>query len=69
VSIAYVGHAERWDRIHLSGSPTAREFAATFGRGGAVLAVATVGRDRESLAAEVAMERGLEPPLAGATPR
>ncbi|MEO7711664.1 MAG: FAD-dependent oxidoreductase [Gemmatimonadaceae bacterium] len=57
VAIAYVGHAERWDRIELAGSLAARDATATFRRGEAVLAVATVGRDRESLAAELAMER------------
>jgi apoptosis-inducing factor 3 len=57
VSIRYVGHAERWDRIELSGDLAARDCTATFRRGDAVLAVATVGRDRTSLLAEMAMEQ------------
>ena len=57
VTISYVGHAERWDRIELTGSLGDRDFSATFHRGATVLAVATVGRDRASLEAEAAMER------------
>jgi 3-phenylpropionate/trans-cinnamate dioxygenase ferredoxin reductase subunit len=57
VSIRYVGHAERWDRIELSGDLAARDCTATFRRADAVLAVATVGRDRTSLLAEVAIEQ------------
>ncbi|HEX2189393.1 MAG TPA: FAD-dependent oxidoreductase [Longimicrobiaceae bacterium] len=58
VAIAYVGHAEQWDRIDLDGSPEERDCTAVFRAGGETLAVATVFRDRESLRAEVAMERG-----------
>ncbi|HJU69070.1 MAG TPA: FAD-dependent oxidoreductase, partial [Gemmatimonadaceae bacterium] len=57
VSISYVGHAERWDAIQLSGDLAARDCAAMFRRGDDILAVATVGRDRTSLLAELAMER------------
>jgi NADPH-dependent 2,4-dienoyl-CoA reductase/sulfur reductase-like enzyme/nitrite reductase/ring-hydroxylating ferredoxin subunit len=57
VSISYVGHAERWDRIDLSGDLAARDCTATFRRGEDLLAVATVGRDRTSLLAELAMEQ------------
>ncbi|HUL73255.1 MAG TPA: FAD-dependent oxidoreductase [Vicinamibacterales bacterium] len=58
VTIRYTGHAETWDRIDIDGSPDARNFAATFWRDGRRQAVATVSRDRESLQAEAAMERG-----------
>jgi NADPH-dependent 2,4-dienoyl-CoA reductase/sulfur reductase-like enzyme/nitrite reductase/ring-hydroxylating ferredoxin subunit len=57
VSISYVGHAERWDRIDFSGDLDARDCTATFRRNEAILAVATVGRDRTSLLAELAMEQ------------
>lgn len=57
VSISYVGHADRWVEIQLSGDLAARNCAATFRRGDDILAVATVGRDRTSLLAELAMER------------
>jgi NADPH-dependent 2,4-dienoyl-CoA reductase/sulfur reductase-like enzyme/nitrite reductase/ring-hydroxylating ferredoxin subunit len=57
VSISYVGHAERWDRIEFSGDLDTRDCTATFRREDALLAVATVGRDRTSLLAELAMEQ------------
>jgi NADPH-dependent 2,4-dienoyl-CoA reductase/sulfur reductase-like enzyme/nitrite reductase/ring-hydroxylating ferredoxin subunit len=60
-SINYVGHAERWDRIETDGDVGAQDCAVRFLRAGRVLAVATVGRDRESLEAEVGMEMGRAP--------
>jgi NADPH-dependent 2,4-dienoyl-CoA reductase/sulfur reductase-like enzyme/nitrite reductase/ring-hydroxylating ferredoxin subunit len=57
VTIRYVGHAERWDRIKVDGSWESRNASVSFIREGKRLAVATVGRDLESLAAEVAIER------------
>jgi NADPH-dependent 2,4-dienoyl-CoA reductase/sulfur reductase-like enzyme len=57
VRVSYVGHAAQWDRVEVSGEPAARDVAIAYARGGAVLAVATIGRDRESLRAEVALER------------
>jgi NADPH-dependent 2,4-dienoyl-CoA reductase/sulfur reductase-like enzyme/nitrite reductase/ring-hydroxylating ferredoxin subunit len=57
VVIAYVGHAERWDKIEIEGQVQARDCKVTYRRGGKTLAVATIGRDRESLRAEVELER------------
>jgi NADPH-dependent 2,4-dienoyl-CoA reductase/sulfur reductase-like enzyme/nitrite reductase/ring-hydroxylating ferredoxin subunit len=57
VPINYVGHAERWDRIEVSGDIPAKDCAVRFLKDGRMLAVATIYRDRESLEAEVAMER------------
>ena len=57
VTISYVGHATRWDSIRLSGSLEALDCKVEYLRGGKVAAVATIGRDRESLEAEVALER------------
>ena len=56
VSISYVGHAETWDHIELDGSLADRDCTLTFSRAGKSLAVVTVGRDLESLRAEVRME-------------
>jgi NADPH-dependent 2,4-dienoyl-CoA reductase/sulfur reductase-like enzyme len=56
LSIRYVGHAERWDSIEIDGSPGKRNGIARFLRGGRLLAAAAVGRDREALQTEAAME-------------
>ena len=60
VTINYVGHAERWDRIDIAGSISARDVAVAFRLGGKTLAIATIGRDRAALDAEAAMERSDE---------
>ena len=57
VTIRYVGHAEKWDSVKVSGSIDDRDASVTFVRDGRRLAVATISRDLESLDAEVAMER------------
>jgi NADPH-dependent 2,4-dienoyl-CoA reductase/sulfur reductase-like enzyme len=57
VTINYVGHAERWDAIEVDGDIDGRDCAVRFNRGGRVLALATIFRDRESLQAEASMER------------
>jgi 3-phenylpropionate/trans-cinnamate dioxygenase ferredoxin reductase subunit len=56
VSINYVGHAQRWDNVQIEGNPADRDCVVTYRAGGKVRAVATIFRDRESLAAERAME-------------
>ncbi len=57
ISINYVGHAERWDAIDIDGSLEQHDASARYRAGDRVLAVASVFRDRESLEAELAMER------------
>jgi apoptosis-inducing factor 3 len=57
VTIRYVGHAEAWDGVTIDGSLEARDASVSFLRNGRRLAVATVSRDRASLAAEAEMER------------
>jgi NADPH-dependent 2,4-dienoyl-CoA reductase/sulfur reductase-like enzyme/nitrite reductase/ring-hydroxylating ferredoxin subunit len=56
LAINYDGHAERWDRIEIDGDPAAHDCTVRYRRGDQVLAVVTVGRDRESLVAEHALE-------------
>ena len=58
VTISYVGHASSWDTVELRGDLDARDAEAIYRRKGRVLAVATVGRDRASLAVEAALEQG-----------
>jgi NADPH-dependent 2,4-dienoyl-CoA reductase/sulfur reductase-like enzyme/nitrite reductase/ring-hydroxylating ferredoxin subunit len=57
VTIRYVGHAEKWDNIKIDGSLDAQGAMMSFVRGGRRLAVATISRDRDSLKAEVELER------------
>ncbi len=57
VTISYVGHASSWDSLELRGDLDARDAEAIYRRNGRVLAVATIGRDRASLAAEAAFEK------------
>jgi apoptosis-inducing factor 3 len=59
VGLNYDGHAERWDRIEFDGDVAARDCTARYRRGDKLLAVVTVGRDRESLESEVALESAL----------
>jgi len=57
MAINYVGHAEKWDAVEIDGSLEARDCAIAYKRDGRVLAVATIGRDKRSLEAELQMER------------
>src|SRR5262245_52151356 len=57
VPINYVGHAEKWDSIDIEGDVMKRDCVVRYKRGGRILAVASIYRDKESLEAGVAMER------------
>lgn len=61
VSISYVGHAERWDDLVVDGSIAAKDCLLRYKRGGRTQAVASIGRDVESLRAEVALEHQMLP--------
>ncbi|MBE0548476.1 MAG: FAD-dependent oxidoreductase [Rubrivivax sp.] len=56
VPINYVGHAESWDDIAIEGDIAGRDCTLRYMRQGRVLAVASIYRDAESLAAEARME-------------
>ena len=58
-TISYIGHAPGWDRADVSGDPASGDCAMTFYKGDRKLAVATLGRDLESLKAEVEFEKAM----------
>jgi apoptosis-inducing factor 3 len=55
--LSYVGHAAKWDRVEIDGSLPAKGCRLTYWLGGRKLAVLTIGRDRDSLAAEIELEK------------
>ncbi|MEP6474298.1 MAG: FAD-dependent oxidoreductase [Gemmatimonadota bacterium] len=57
LSLNYVGHAEQWDAIEISGSLDDHDASVVYRLGGKVQAVVTLFRDRLSLEAEAALER------------
>jgi apoptosis-inducing factor 3 len=57
LTLSYVGHARHWDRIEIDGSLDDRNATAVYWRDGRKLAVLTIGRDRDSLAAELELEQ------------
>jgi NADPH-dependent 2,4-dienoyl-CoA reductase/sulfur reductase-like enzyme/nitrite reductase/ring-hydroxylating ferredoxin subunit len=65
-TIAYVGHAQRWDAIEVQGDVGAADAELRYLRDGKVVAVATVGRDLRSLEAAAAMEGEIAGQIAGA---
>ena len=67
VAIQYVGHAEQWDGSR-STARGARDCGARYSRAGKLLATVTIGRDRESLRAERALELALPAQGAKSTP-
>ena len=57
VTVSYVGHAARWDRIEVDGAPKDRDCRVAYFEKGQKRAVATIFRDHESLEEELAFER------------
>jgi apoptosis-inducing factor 3 len=56
-SLAYVGHAERWDTVDVEGQLAARDCTITYRRSNEKLAAAVVHRDFEGVQAEVELEQ------------
>jgi apoptosis-inducing factor 3 len=58
--IRYVGHGRGGDCATVSGDLKAKDASVVFQAGDTITAVASIGRDRENLQAELALERGDE---------
>lgn len=58
-SLAYVGHAERWDETLIDGRIEARDCMVSYRRDGRTLAAAFVHRDLDGLRTELAFERAM----------
>ena len=56
--IRYVGHGSGGDRALVSGDLKSKDASVIFRAGDKLTAVASIGRDRENLEAELALERG-----------
>ena len=56
-TLAYVGHADAEDAIEVRGSLPRRNATVVYRHAGRVSAVVTIGRDRQSLAIEAALEQ------------
>lgn len=59
--LLYVGHAASWDEIAYQGDLAAHDFLAFYMKGGRVVAVAGMNRDREIAAVEELMRQGRMP--------
>jgi NADPH-dependent 2,4-dienoyl-CoA reductase/sulfur reductase-like enzyme/nitrite reductase/ring-hydroxylating ferredoxin subunit len=60
LTINYIGHAEQWDRVQIDGDLEKKNCVVRYLKGDRTLAVATIGRDVESLRVEAAMESAVE---------
>jgi len=60
VALRYVGHAGKWDAVEIDGSLDAKNCAVSYKRAGKTVALATIGRDIQSLQFEAAMEASLQ---------
>jgi NADPH-dependent 2,4-dienoyl-CoA reductase/sulfur reductase-like enzyme len=65
--INYVGHAEAWDSTEVVGAIQERDGLVRFRKDGRTLAVASISRDRENLAAELELEESRQRAASQAT--
>ena len=56
VTISYLGHGDGWDRVAIDGDPGKRDCRVDYYKGARRVAVASVGRDRDSLRIEAEMQ-------------
>ncbi len=56
VAINYVGHAEHFDETQITGSLAARDCEFRYMLAGKTIAIATIGRDKANLEAELQFE-------------
>ncbi len=59
MTIRYVGHAAGWDEAIVEGDMEDRDCTVIYKRGGVLQAVATIGRDVQSLEYECQLERSM----------
>ena len=57
VPINYVGHAEGWDAIEIDGDVKARDCLVRYRKGGKVMAIASIYRDKQCLEVAAEMEK------------
>ncbi|KQZ79073.1 pyridine nucleotide-disulfide oxidoreductase [Mesorhizobium sp. Root157] len=55
VTIRYTGYTRSWDAVEIEGSLADRDCTISYRLGGKIVAVASIGRDAQSLACEAAM--------------
>jgi NADPH-dependent 2,4-dienoyl-CoA reductase/sulfur reductase-like enzyme len=55
IDVRYCGYAGKWDRVEIDGDLGGQDFTARYFRGGALVAAASVGRDRENLEIEASL--------------
>jgi hypothetical protein len=67
--LAYVGHAENWDKAEIDGQLDARDCTITYRREGRKLAVAVIHRDLQRLCAEVEFEGAIASAKKAVMPR
>ncbi|MHB1617786.1 MAG: hypothetical protein ACYCUX_11045, partial [Metallibacterium sp.] len=58
-TLSYVGHATHWDAQEEEGDPASGSYLCRYLLDGSVRAVVSIGRDRDSLRAQIAMRHAI----------